>query len=191
MKLACIFLASGHSTRFGRDKLTFPVNGKPLCVHAFESLPPGFFEETVVVTRDPGVAQLAEEHSFRAVMNRDTTNDPAITIRLGIEALSIAADGVMFCVCDMPCLRPESIQAMAEEFAHDPSRIVRLSWQGRMGNPVLFPAALLDELRSLPAGKSGRYVIEQNPEPVRAVEALEERELHDIDTLEDLARVMI
>jgi CTP:molybdopterin cytidylyltransferase MocA len=119
-------------------------------------------------------------------MNFDFTDDTAVTIRLGLDFMSADLSGVMFCVADQPFLKKDSIEALKQAFRLDPRRIVRLGWQGRAGNPVLFPASLFPELRELPSGKGGRYVIDRHPELVLLVEAQDERELKDIDYPQDL-----
>ena len=83
MKLGCIFLASGHAKRFGSDKLSYRLDGLPLCEHCFAAVPQGVFDRVAVVARDGRVAALAEKYGFRAVMNPDATDDISVTIRRG------------------------------------------------------------------------------------------------------------
>ena len=185
-KLGCVFLASGHAKRFGRDKLRYPLDGKAICAHCFDNLPSALFVSVCVVARHDEVLRLAALRGFLPVWNPDETDDPARTIRLGLENLPADLDGVLFCVCDQPYLRPESIARLAAAFAEASDRIVRLSWRGAAGNPVLFPASLLPDLRALPPFESGRHVIARHGDRVVLVEAQDPRELHDIDRQEDL-----
>jgi CTP:molybdopterin cytidylyltransferase MocA len=184
--LGCIILASGHSKRFGSDKLLYPMNGLPICEHCFSAVSRVLFHKTAVVTRSDAVAALAGKYGFQAVINPDTTDDTAATIRLGMNVMSTDLDGVMFCVADQPFLKTESIRSLEQAFRREKHRIVRLAWRGRAGNPVLFPSFLFSELRSLPSGESGRYVIDRHPELVTLFDAQDERELKDIDRPEDL-----
>ena len=185
--LGCIILASGHSKRFGSDKLLHPLNGLPLCEHCFSVFSRVSFQSAAVVTRSGAVASLAGKYGFLPVMNHDSTDDPAVTIRLGLSVMSTEMDGVMFCVADQPFLKKESIVSLAQAFYREPNRIVRLAWRGKAGNPVLFPSSLLPELRSLPPGESGRYVIDGHRELVLFIDAQNERELKDIDRPEDIS----
>jgi len=185
--LGCIILASGHSKRFGSDKLLFPFDGSPLCEHCFSTVSRVSFQTSAVVTRSGTVAALANRYGLRPVMNSDSTDDTAVTIRLGMDIMSTDYSGVMFCVADQPFLKKDSIEALIQAFQLNPRRIVRLGWRGRAGNPVLFPSSLFPELRALPPGESGRYVIDRHPELVLLVEAQDERELKDIDRPEDLS----
>lgn len=188
MRLGCVLMASGHSRRFGDDKLLFPLNGKPMAAHVMDALPEGLFVLSAVVTRSPEIAVLARQRRLTAVMNPDLTDDPAVTIRLGLGAMPTGLDGCLFAVCDQPGLRTRSIERMVAVFAADPQAVVILCYAGRRGNPVLFPSALFGELSALPPHMTGRQVLERHPERLFFVEAGDESELQDIDTPEDLRR---
>ncbi len=188
MRLGCVLMASGHSRRFGCDKLLYPLHGKPMAAHAMDALPVGLFVCTAVVTRSPGVAALAKARDLAVVMNPDLSDDPAVTIRLGLDAMPPGLDGCLFAVCDQPGLRTQSIERMGAVFAADPQAVVILCYAGRRGNPVLFPSALFGELSALPPHMTGRQVLERHPERLFFVEAGDESELQDIDTPEDLRR---
>jgi ADP-ribose pyrophosphatase YjhB (NUDIX family) len=75
---------------------------------------------------------------------------------------------------------------MIKAFQKAPDRIIRLSYQGTEGSPVLFPASLFPELAALPPGTGGREVIRRHPELVTAVEAQFPEELKDADIPEAL-----
>lgn len=186
MKLGCIVMASGHSTRFQENKLLYPLEGIPMARRVLTNLPRPLFSAAAVVSRSPEVLDIARDLHFLPVMNRDETNDTAHTIRLGLSALPEDLDGCLFAVCDQPWLRPETVEKLAEAFRRQPEHIVRLSWQGTPGNPLIFPRALFDELSNLPAHASGRWVLERHPELLIPVEALSGQELRDIDTKDDL-----
>ncbi len=191
MRLGCVLMASGHATRFGGDKLLYPLNGKPLAAHIMDALPEGLFACAAVVTRNPEIAALAQARGLTAVINPDLNDDPAVTIRLGLEAMPPGLDGCMFAVCDQPGLRTASIGKMGEAFRADTRRPVILGYSGRRGNPVIFPSALFEELAALLPHQTGRQVLQKHPQRLIVVEAQDESELQDIDTPEDLRRFTI
>lgn len=182
MRLGCVVMASGHSKRFGSDKLIYRLDGGTIAGRTLDALPPELFVRVLVVTRSEAVAELALERGFVPVMNSDTTDDTAQTIRLGIENLPEDIDGCMFSVCDQPYLTRESIHALVSEFHAAPQKITALAFKGERGNPVIFPQSLLNELSSLPPNKSGSHVIRAHPERLSLVEVSSGRELFDIDT---------
>ena len=57
--------------------------------------------------------------------------------------------------------------------------------EGRRGNPVLFPAALFEELLQVTGDRGGRQVIAAHPDLLRTV-TVPAAELKDIDTKEDM-----
>ena len=178
--ITAVFLASGHAKRFGEDKLLYPVDGVPMAERAFRTLPPEI--EGVVVTRSEAVAALARGHAnLRAVMNPDQTDDQAVTIRLGCEAVPETADGVMFFVCDQPYLRRESVEKLCRAFENEPDKCFALSYAGAAGNPCVFPRRLLEELKALPPDMGGKYLLRARGETVGLCEVFSPEELRDLD----------
>ena len=103
-------------------------------------------------------------------------------------------DGCIFCPCDQPLLKRESLQNMAEAFSADAeceNRIFRLSFGKRIGAPVLFGRNYFSELCSLPPKRGGSYLMEKYAGEVRLIQAADEAELDDIDTQEDMAELLI
>ena len=49
MRVACLLLAAGGSTRFGGCKLIAPIDGKPLVRYSLEALNPVFGDDLYVV----------------------------------------------------------------------------------------------------------------------------------------------
>ena len=188
MRLGCVLMASGLSTRFGGDKLLYPLDGKPLAAHVMDALPGELFACAAAVTRSPEIAALAQARGLTAVMNPDRTDDPAVTIRLGLGAMPPGLDGCLFAVCDQPGLRAASIRNMGAAFRRDPRCVVALGFSGCRGSPVIFPSSLFGELSALSPGQTGRQVLQRHPQRLVVVEAQDESELQDIDTPDDLRR---
>jgi len=184
--LGCVIMASGHSSRFGEDKLFLPIDGIPMAQRALDAVPDGVFECVAVVFRDDRLDSMASERGFSAIHNTDGSGDSAITIRLGLSALPDELDGCMFMVCDQPLLTSDSIGSLVEAFVASPDSIIRLSFGNKEGNPVIFPAALFNELLALPPFESGRYVISRHRSLVQCVQATDESELSDVDSPSDL-----
>ena len=84
----------------------------------------------------------------------------------------------------------QSVANLCAAFEDAPEKIWRLSWQGTVGNPVLFPKSTFAELLNLPVGKGGGAVVKKHPDLVDTVEVADERELVDVDTPEILASLL-
>ena len=186
MRIVCVIMASGEGKRFGGNKLLASFRGAPLyhgilktTVPLFEASP----RDLLVVTRHMEIAAWCRENGVRVLLHDLQERNQAI--RLALAALN-CADGCLFCPADQPLVTEESIDRMIKAFQKAPDRIIRLSYQGTEGSPVLFPASLFPELASLPPGTGGREVIRRHPELVTAVEAQFPEELKDADTPEAL-----
>lgn len=184
---ACIIMASGSGTRFGGNKLMANLAGMPLVEHVLRATE-GRFAERVVVTRHADVAQLARKTSARAVVHDLPLRNEAVA--LGMDALT-CCDTVTFFQGDQPLVAARTIDALLAAAERDPGCIWRASFRGQPGAPVLFAAWAFDELRHLPPGKGGGYVVKAHPERVRTVEATSPWELFDIDTTDDLRKLQV
>ena len=191
LKIGCIFMASGHSKRFHENKLLSNFGGHMLVDTVFRNHPGELFNQTVVVTRYAPVAVSAAQCGFTIAENDDTTDDISKTIRLGLEALRPGMDGCMFSVCDQPLLTAESIQNLVHAFQASPDKIAVLSYNGKRGNPAIFPKALFEELKTLPCGQSGSAVIEKHHELLNLIPVKHRRELIDIDYRNDLDAITL
>ena len=180
--IGCVIMASGLGTRFGGNKLLADFHGQPLICRILDATE-GIFADRVVVTRHKEIAQLCQLRGIRTVLHElPHRND---TVRLGLEALT-GIERCMFCPGDQPLLRSETIAALALAAAHNPDFIWRTAYKDMPGSPVVFPSWAFSELRNLPEGKGGGYIIKNNPDKVKLLNVQDPFELKDIDTTEDL-----
>ena len=187
MRIGAVIMASGYGKRFGSDKLLFPVGGVPMAERAVRALPEAIRKDAVLVAREPAVLELAEACGVRAVRNPDTTDDPAVTIRLGVEHLPKGCDGCLFLVGDQPWLTTATVETLCKVFEDSGGqRICAAAHGGRPGNPVIFPSPLFEELKSLPAYERGKAVIAAHPDLLVLQEVPDAAELKDIDYRSDL-----
>lgn len=202
--VGCVIMASGLGRRFGGNKLLAQWEGKSLIARVLEQTS-GMFACRVVVTRYPEIASLCRKQGIVCVRHDlPGRND---TVRLGMEALDGRNDalergvealdgrnlsGYVFCPADQPLLTRETLETLLLEFGQNGSSsgIFRLSWKGKPGAPVLFGVDYREELLALPPGKGGSWLLQKYPERVRTVEASREEELWDVDTPEDLERLL-
>lgn len=185
VRVGCILLASGFSRRFGGDKLLSPLDGAPLYRRAFTALPATLFQGAVVTSRFPEILEYGRSQGYEARANPDADEGVAAGIRLGLVGME-ALDGVLFAVCDQPWLTSESVQRLLAEFYAAPQFITALGWDGKKGNPVIFPASLILELQALTGDNGGSAVIKRHADRLRLVEAGSAEELRDVDTRGDL-----
>ena len=190
-KIGCVIMASGMARRFGSNKLLHDFLGEPVMNRILRTTAGAPLAARVVVTRHPEIRDLCEEQGVPVVLHEMPLQSD--TVALGVRALLAMCPemtGCMFAASDQPCLSTESVAALCNAFQEAPDRIWRMSWQGSVGNPVVFPRFTFDELLHLPPDKGGGAVVKKHPELVRTVEAQREQELVDVDTPEILAELL-
>ena len=191
MKIGCVIMASGMARRFGSNKLLHDFHGEPMMVRILRSTASCSFAQRLVVTRHPEVQEICQNEAVSCLLHDLPRRSD--TVRLGVEKLLEAEpdlDGILFAASDQPCLTAASIGNLCNAFSDDPSRIYRLCWKDTMGNPVIFPRSVFENLRNLPEGKGGGAIIKAHPELVRTISALDEKELIDCDTPEILQSLL-
>ena len=190
-KIGCVIMASGLARRFGSNKLLHDFHGEPVMCRILETMAAAPLAARVVVTRHREIRDLCEARQIPVVLH--DLPEQSDTVRLGVEYLLEACPemtGCMFAASDQPCLTVQSVANLCAAFEDAPEKIWRLSWQGTVGNPVLFPKSTFAELLNLPVGKGGGAVVKKHPELVDTVEVADERELVDVDTPEILASLL-
>lgn len=181
-RTGCVIMASGLGKRFGSNKLMADFHGKPLFLRAVDATE-GLFDERVVVTRHADVAEVCRNLNIPVVLH--DLPHRSDTVRLGLEALG-DVDCCLFCPGDQPLLRRCTVEIMLENWKMFQKLIFRPCFEDTPGSPVLFPRWAFPELRSLPEGKGGGYVIRNHPDSVHTVQVPTAFELADADTPEML-----
>ncbi len=184
MKIGAVLMASGFSRRFGTNKLLEKVDDVPMILRAFDALPRTLFERSAVVSAYPEILKLAEELGYVPIQNLRAEEGQSVSVRLGLSEL-LEMDGVLFAVCDQPWLKRKSVEKLLEQFCASPDYICALSWQGKHGNPVIFPAVFFPKLLVLTGDRGGGKIIRDYLHQVRLVEVESFRELQDVDTPAD------
>src|SRR5829696_2545556 len=129
---SAIVLAGGRSTRFGRDKLVEPVDGRPLLDHAIDAVS-GVVRDVVVVGRH-GTASVASapdaEGGLRRVPDPDPYEGPLVALRTGLE--HVAEPLALVVAGDMPTLAPAVLRALLRTLdAAEGTEAAALVYRGR------------------------------------------------------------
>ena len=184
MRLGCVIMAAGSSSRFGGNKLLTKLEGVPLYRRALEAVPPGVFDRVTVVTGYEEIAAAAAAKGFAVAENRQPEQGVSLTIRLGLESMA-DCDGVLFMAADQPCLTADTVKKLAAAFAAAPRCIHGAAANGQRGNPCVFPSDLFPALLALQGDTGGARVIRSHMDRLRLTE-VPPRELLDADTPEAL-----
>ena len=184
-KVGCVIMASGMSIRFGESKLFAELGGKTFLQRILETTE-GVFAKRVVVTRNAQAAEYCRGKEVEVIFHE--LPDRSDTVRLGTEVME-DMDGIVFCACDQPMLRRESLLKLRNAFSFEQKSLLRLAYGDKQGMPALFGKEYIDELKNLPKGKGGSYILKKYESKVACIQVVDELELFDVDTKEDLETI--
>ena len=183
-----IVLAAGQSTRMGQPKALLP------CPPAGRT----FVTQIIHVLREGGIDTIAV---VGRVNDSDLRREVAVAVppvcyienpspelgQLSSMLVGVAfgeakeAAGILVLPVDMPLIRPETVRAALGAFAAGDEPVLRATYQGRHGHPVIFSAAVFPALRSADPKVGARAVLHQDPSRVRNFEVDDPGVLRDFD----------
>ena len=182
-----ILLAAGSGTRFGADKLSYPIDGVPMLMrtlrlYADEPVSSALHRRILVIQPDKTMwIEAAERLGFTVATNPAPDRGVSHSIRLGIEAVEAeAGDGLLFSVADQPYLTGHTVLRLIETFFAHPDAIVAPRSEDGIGNPVVFPMRYREELKALVGDRGGKQVLHRHMDRLITVDAAK-RELLDVD----------
>jgi molybdenum cofactor cytidylyltransferase len=188
-RIAAIVLAAGRSTRMGSNKLVAEIKGEPLIRVAVEQALASRADPVIVVTghERERVEKALADLKVRFVHNPDFADGLSTSLKVGLAAVPLEADGAIICLGDMPQVRAAMIDRLIAAF--DPARgalIVVPTIEGKRGNPVVWSRRFFPELAALQGDVGARHVIGTYGEALVEVPA-DRTALVDIDTPEALS----
>jgi molybdopterin-guanine dinucleotide biosynthesis protein A len=107
MTVAAVVLAGGRSSRFGRDKLAEPIDGRPMLWRSIDAVRPVVDEILVVIApgADPSLPPLA-----RSIRDPEAFEGPLAGAAAGLAASD--ADIVLIVGADMPWMLPAVLRRL-------------------------------------------------------------------------------
>ena len=110
----------------------------------------------------------------------------ASSVRVGRDAVSAQASGVIVTLCDYPLVASATLEHLARQHDTSPDSIVMPTHAGLRGHPLLFPRFVLDELTSC---LTLRDLTGQYRDRICHINVDDAGILTDMDTPEDYRRV--
>jgi molybdenum cofactor cytidylyltransferase len=185
-----LVLAAGASRRMGSvDKLLLPVEGAPMIRRVVRIALAAGLAPVVVVTPSPAgsVGRALEGLAVRLVENENAKQGLSSSLRRGLDEVPDQARGVVVLLGDMPWVSPNTVGALVSAFdqvgGQSPCVPVR---GGRWGNPVLWPAAFVPEMRTLEGDRGARPLLDLHADRVCEVPVDDEGIHRDLDTPADM-----
>lgn len=194
-RIGAIVLAAGQSSRMraageGSNKLTQPVNGRPMVRHVVEAALESAASDIVVVTGNSR-EKVRKALGGLPVMfcdNRDYSKGLSTSLISGLNNLPEDCDGALVLLGDMPAVDGHLLDQLIAAFAPAEGRAIVVPVHGgRRGNPVLWARQFFPEIRTLSGDAGARALLGPHANLVCEIEAGSDAPLTDIDTREALA----
>jgi molybdenum cofactor cytidylyltransferase len=195
--VGAVLLAAGQARRLdGRPKALLELGGVPLIRRVLIALSGAGVDEVAVVLghRAADVEVAVRDFPVTLTHNPQYALGQASSVRAGLAALSGKLDAVIVAVADQPLLNSADVTALISAFKKlkaggsiEPTVIVP-HVAGERANPVVFDAALRDEILAGEADFGCRQWIAANPQRVHRFDTDNQHYRVDVDTPEDLQR---
>lgn len=182
-----IVLAAGQSRRMGKqNKLLARWHGKALIGHVIDALEQTPLAGITVVTGHEAADVRGElvGRSVRLIDNPAFATGLSSSLKAGIAALPSDADAVLVCLADMPLLSPQILNTLVGAWqASSGDTICVPLFDGKYGNPVLWPRSYFSEILELAGDAGARSLIGLHADNVLTVPVASDAVLIDVDTI--------
>jgi molybdenum cofactor cytidylyltransferase len=193
MTVGAILLAAGAGSRMGgRPKALLELGGVPLILRQLVALSGAGVDELVVVLGHHAelIEPVVQKFPVTLVHNPDPDQGQVSSQRLGLQALSGKLDAVLVALADQPLINEQDITALIGAYKKRPAGTSVLVPQvaGEPGNPVIFAAAVREQILAGGAAVGCRHWRAAHPDQVALFETDNRRFRLDLDTPEDIER---
>ena len=183
-----IVLAAGQSTRMGQPKalLPCPPAGRTFVTQIIHVLREGGIDTIAVIGRvnDPDLRRevAAAVPAVCYVENPSPELGQLSSMLVGVAFAQVReAAGMLVLPVDMPLIRADTVRVALDAFVTAGEPVLRATYQGRHGHPVIFRADVFPALRSADPTMGARAVLHQDPSRVRNLEVDDPGVLRDFD----------
>jgi molybdenum cofactor cytidylyltransferase len=207
--IPAIVLAAGASSRMGRTKALLPLpGGDTFLARIVATLRAAGVEEIVVVVGEDGASIRAAQAGAarppcRFVHNHDPSRGQLSSLQLGLDVVAGCRGargagpggddviaGVIVTTVDLPLVSAETVRRVIGAWRASRAPIVRPARDGRHGHPVIFDAAVFDELQRADLAVGARAVLRAHLADIIDVPVDDAGAFEDIDTPADYERLV-
>jgi len=201
LRVGAVLLAAGAGSRLGhRPKCLLELDGVTLIRRQLSALAGAGVDPVVVVLgHHADVIEAALQSWPVSVVHNPRPDDGQVSSqRIGLAALSQglteplsgSLDAILVALADQPLLNAQDIAALIAAYWQRPAgtQVMHPRVQGQRGNPVVFSAAVRDQILAGAADFGCRQWQQAHPAAVAPFDTDNRHYKIDIDTPEDIAR---
>ena len=181
-----ILLAAGKSTRFGSEnKLLQPFGEHGTLLEAtIQQALNVATDDIVLVTgyEHERIVPVADRHPVRVVHNPRFADGMGSSIKAGVQTIH-PGHAIIVWPADMPLIQPETVGTLLEQSS--PAVIIRPTYQGHPGHPVLFGIFHRDALLAIDNAGGAQSVLNEHKSDVVRVSVTDAGVIQDFDVPDD------
>ena len=191
MTIGGVLLAAGAGRRMGgRPKALLELGGVPLVLRQLIALSDAGVDELVIVLGHHAqqILPVIEHFPLTVVHNPRPDDGQVSSQRLGLAALNPNLDAVLIALADQPLIGEQDITSLIGAFKKRPAgtAVVAPRVAGQAGNPVIFSAAVREQILAGEGDVGCRQWRSANPRAVHHFDTESQRFIVDLDTPEDV-----
>ena len=188
--VAGILLAAGTSSRMGRNKMLFELNGESVLRGAARRALAAGLSPLLVVLGHEAEKSRAELDGLpcEIVINPNYEQGINSSLKAGISAVPAEAQAVVVMLADMPFVTPEMFSGLIDRYRSTEAPLVISDYEGVNAPPMLYDKSLFGELLAMTGEGCGRQVVKRHREEAEVL-AWPPSALADLDVPEDYERM--
>jgi molybdenum cofactor cytidylyltransferase len=189
--VAGIVLAAGTSSRMGRNKMLFELDGESLVRGAARRALDGGLSPLVVVLgyESDRARQALRGLPCTIVVNPEYDHGITSSLRVGVASLPASAPAAMVVLADMPFVTADMIRQMIARYDATRPPLVISDYGGVNAPPMLYDRRLFGELTDETAEGCGKRVVRLHRAEAEVLH-WPDSALADIDVPDDYARLV-
>jgi molybdenum cofactor cytidylyltransferase len=186
--LAAVILSGGASRRMGSPKALVSYQGASFLEHLLNVTRHREIglRRVVLGPHAEAISQQVALAPDEIVLNKDWEQGQLSSIHAALRSLPPGTEGMLLCPVDHPLVSAALVNALIATFLEARAPVVLPVFEGRRGHPVIFSAAVYEELLRAPLETGARAVVWAHNNEVQEVSTTEEGcvvNLNDPDAL--------
>lgn len=187
LKVSAIVMASGFSSRMGKNKLYLPFNNKTFLQHLLDVIEEVPFYERIVVISPNNRRKQNFSDTVKIVLNEQAERGQSQSVRLGTAVAN--GEGYLYLPVDQPLLTSHLLTSFLSYYAKD-KIVFPVNDAGCSSSPVFFGSKFRKELLQITGRNGGKSVKHNHPEACRKIHVSMSESLMDVDTIEDYRQLI-
>ena len=186
--VAAIILAAGRSQRMGAFKPLLPFGETTVVDSCLQNLRAGGVATVIVVVghRADELREHLKDSRVLFAVNPDPASEMRSSIACALGELPQEAKAVLITPVDHPAVPSAVVSQLIDEWGKG-HRLVKPTWQGKGGHPVLVDLRFKDELLRLDSRLGLKALFDTHKDKVKSLPVDSNYIARDMDTWEDYA----